>query len=713
MTNRKGFILAVLSAIACFCLVDIASAESFELWAKRTRAAAPDTVQPCEGNVITLTKAATVEKVEGDATAYTIWRVDPAVEMAANTSVAGRADPDAGTASAPLSAETTRAYEEYMEAYNAMTRLMAAGKGGTPEGKEAYQKFSLAKEKYDDLLKHGGQAPVKVTTGEPAIGTLGRERNRFQAQGAPGNLEILSSYWKGGTAEWSTPVTFNGGSIGPVDHHILYTGEQADGYNTGFLVYAPRGKNRLEFKVFHFSWADAEGRKPHGTVHYSGQMNLHNKTPMPASLRFTRQSSRLCEIEWRTTDGSSCRASLSMYKKGGTVLHEGYKDLGCEEGVYEPVVSAGVTVAGLYSDEKGNNWHITRDGKKLTIKALENKGPVGWKTVNGSADGERINAIFGARVEFGDVFQDGARIQWTWGGVWSRFNASPSAADIEAHSFQQPQLAGLWVSEVGHHIRVTQNDGNLTLAALENKGPIGWKTLNAKLSYWTVSFLSGSRVVFGKVSDDGNRIDWGAGLFWNRVNASPSAADIDAHSNNQLQAGTDPHALKNWDVSRVTLKTSERGLMWDSGNHRSISWRHPISMENVVIEFDGWCAANGLAVYWLNDEKLGYFMTLGGWFNTRSCSDGRFRGIGTPVEQREHVDGSHIQLGRWQRYKIVRSGDWLDYYVDGVRIIHRQIASRYEGKGTLHFTSYGSAIGVDNLKINHAASAPAGRSPEP
>lgn len=444
-----------------------------------------------------------------------------AVERAATTSVAGRADPNAEAASAPLAAETTQAYEEYMEAYNAMTRLMAAGQGDSPEGKAAYQKFSLAKEKYEDFLKHGGPGAEDLTAGEPGIGTLGRERNRFQARGAPGNLEILSSYWKGGTAEWSTPVTFNGGSIGPVDHHVLYTGAQADGYNTGFLAYAPRGKNRLEFKVFHFSWADAEGRKPHGTVHYSGQMDLHNKTLMPVSLRFTRQALRLCEIEWRTTDGSSCRASLSMYKKDGTVLHEGYKDLGCDEGVYEPVVSSSAT------------------------------------------------------------------------------NAEPGTVPD------------------------------------------------------TVATETGD-----------------------------------------------------WDVSRVTLKTSEKGLMWDSGNFRSISWRRPISMENVVIEFDGWCAVNGLGVYWLNDEKLGYFMTLGGWFNARSCSDGRFRGIGTPVEQREYVEGAHIQLGRWQRYKIVRSGDWLDYYVDGVRIIHRQIPSRYDGKGTLHFSSWGSAIGVDNLTINQADTTP-------
>ncbi|MBU4461025.1 MAG: PKD domain-containing protein, partial [Verrucomicrobia bacterium] len=169
-----------------------------------------------------------------------------------------------------------------------------------------------------------------LTVGEAGIGTLGRERNRFEAQGAPDNLEILSSYWVGGDGKWSKPFTFNGGSIGPVDHYILYTGAQVDGYNTGFLVYAPRGKNELLFKVFHFSWADAEGRMPHGTVHYSGPLPLHNKTIVPASVAFTRQSSRLCEIEWRTADDSVCRARIGKFRKTDQDAFSGLTDLGCE-----------------------------------------------------------------------------------------------------------------------------------------------------------------------------------------------------------------------------------------------------------------------------------------------------------------------------------------------------------------------------------------------
>jgi len=122
-------------------------------------------------------------------------------------------------------------------------------------------------------------------------------------------------------------------------------------------------------------------------------------------------------------------------------------------------------------------------------------------------------------------------------------------------------------------------------------------------------------------------------------------------------------------------------------------------MEDVVIEFDGWCEKNGLGVMWINEESVGYFATLGGWFNTRSCSDGRIRGFGLPAEQREYVDGAHIQLGEWQHYRLLRSGDWLDFYVDGTRIIHREILHRYEGQGTLTFASYGSLVGIDNLRV--------------
>lgn len=218
-------------------------------------------------------------------------------------------------------------------------------------------KFTAAGEYEVKLGLRMGSNVDEVTTtralvvGETGIGPLGRWRNRFEARGAPEDLVIRSSYWIGGKGKWSKPTTFNGGSIGAVERYILYDGEQADGWNTGYLVYAPRGSDQLLFKVFHFRWpANPKiGPSPCGTVHYSGQLPLHNKKPLPESVHFTRKASRLCEVEWRTEDGSSCRVRISKFKTGKYLQFTGVDDFGCEEGVYEPVADlAELLVSGTY-----------------------------------------------------------------------------------------------------------------------------------------------------------------------------------------------------------------------------------------------------------------------------------------------------------------------------------------------------------------------------
>ena len=147
------------------------------------------------------------------------------------------------------------------------------------------------------------------------------DRNRFTAVGAPHQLIIQSSYWRGGSNDWSAPTTCEGGTIGAVDHFILHTGAQADGYNTGFLAYVPQGSNEIRFRVFHFSWPEnpRSGRSPRGLVHYSGSLPTHDKTIVPESLRFTRTASRMCDMEWRAEDGSSCSARLNKFKESNTI----------------------------------------------------------------------------------------------------------------------------------------------------------------------------------------------------------------------------------------------------------------------------------------------------------------------------------------------------------------------------------------------------------
>ncbi|KKL83627.1 hypothetical protein LCGC14_1972850 [marine sediment metagenome] len=60
--------------------------------------------------------------------------------------------------------EWREAYQQYISAYNKLTKLMAAGKGDTPEGQEAYKKMKHYKDLYEASLGTG----VGKTTNKPA-----------------------------------------------------------------------------------------------------------------------------------------------------------------------------------------------------------------------------------------------------------------------------------------------------------------------------------------------------------------------------------------------------------------------------------------------------------------------------------------------------------------------------------------------------------------
>lgn len=49
--------------------------------------------------------------------------------------------------------EATKAYQEYIAAYNNLTDLMEQGKGHTPEAEQAYEEYKAAKEKYEQLAR--------------------------------------------------------------------------------------------------------------------------------------------------------------------------------------------------------------------------------------------------------------------------------------------------------------------------------------------------------------------------------------------------------------------------------------------------------------------------------------------------------------------------------------------------------------------------------
>ncbi len=128
--------------------------------------------------------------------------------------------------------------------------------------------------------------------------------------------------------KWSQPTGFQGSVIGKVAHYILCTGEQADGTNTGFLVYMRPGNKNIECLIFHSRRDNAPDQKPFRF--YGDYLPTHNKTPIPESLRFTHQESKFCEVEWQATDESICRARIGKFPKKGNDDYTGVTDLGCE-----------------------------------------------------------------------------------------------------------------------------------------------------------------------------------------------------------------------------------------------------------------------------------------------------------------------------------------------------------------------------------------------
>lgn len=152
----------------------------------------------------------------------------------------------------------------------------------------------------------------------------------------------------------------------------------------------------------------------------------------------------------------------------------------------------------------------------------------------------------------------------------------------------------------------------------------------------------------------------------------------------------------NWDVSKIRPQPGKKALIWNAGKDcRRATLKMPIPMENVIIEFDGLCMSNGIGVRWFTDKNVGYSGTIGGWFNTKSCTD-----VGASGANRRIVGGKHLKLGKWQHHKWIRSGDWIAGWVDDKRIVFRKAPQRFAGTGKLDFTTWGAVIGIDNVRVS-------------
>lgn len=420
----------------------------------------------------------------------------------------------------------------------------------------------------------------QVTIGEAKVGLLGSQRNRFEAFGGRDNLEINSSYWRGGSADWSPFTSFNGSRIGAVRHYLLHTGSQADGGNVGYLVYVPEKEDVIRFKVLRFRWADSRNRlaKPNGYVHYSGTLPLHGKEPVWDSVKFMRTASRLVEVEWRCKDGSSCRARVSMYRSGGataSVRYDGMDDLGCEDGVYQPIeedvdeTDSGKTdedtkevesllkllkpgtykVSTFYGPQYDAIWKLEVQGSRVSGLSqwdccpapridplsgdLSESDVVILRDCSGQGVPGKCEQIYTGTLDGntirGEFTHDGRRA-----GTWVLYLDSHNQSGLSQDLLAKPEpvdMSGLWLSNDGHYVHVFKDGDDYKAVALENLGSVGWKEGRAgKLSDSRFSIVLNARTHFAEVSPDGKQITWSASAYWELVDANPSEATIEKQS---------------------------------------------------------------------------------------------------------------------------------------------------------------------------------------
>ncbi len=209
----------------------------------------------------------------------------------------------------------------------------------------------------DDRSMHSLTRWVKVESGidegsSTANGIIASRINRFSMEKIAGTpiTQIQSSYWREGLhgkGYWTHPVSFE--RIAKTRNIILKTGRQSDGYNTGWLVFVPDGRNEIQFRVYHFDFSKHEG-----IHHYGGTFNLHGKTVDPRSLSFIEVHSRAAIVQWKATDGSIGRVRVSKYGYGGN-----------------PMVSHGIKEI-FFTDFGGNSRSQSEKHAKIP-----------WKTVGG------------------------------------------------------------------------------------------------------------------------------------------------------------------------------------------------------------------------------------------------------------------------------------------------------------------------------------------
>lgn len=203
------------------------------------------------------------------------------------------------------------------------------------------------------------------------------------------------------------------------------------------------------------------------------------------------------------------------------------------------------------------------------------------------------------------------------------------------------------------------------------------------------NYVSGSESMYGFHAREHEDIETRPQLI---INGGTSINTVKSSNSEFFEDFSD--GLNNLKIDDPNAYVTDGKMFWSSGSSGRATFKWEIPIENVAIEFDGYTENNGFGIHWLNKQNVGYSVTFGGWFNTRSGSH-----FGAEGQNLELVDGKVFELKKWHHYKIVRSNNELSGYCDDELVFTRTINQTFEGPAELWFSSWAAKQGFDNVRV--------------
>ncbi|MGH8273921.1 MAG: hypothetical protein ACRES9_06665 [Gammaproteobacteria bacterium] len=137
-------------------------------------------------------------------------------------------------------------------------------------------------------------------------------------------------------------------------------------------------------------------------------------------------------------------------------------------------------------------------------------------TATGDLRGSNQIVVPGWMFVTGTLNKNGRRINWSNGTFWTRCQAGGGGWGHHrggSHSRHRPQLSGTWFANGDHSqvCSISQRQGNLDLRNESGRSATGSFTDKHDITTnWS------GITIRGRISHNGNRIDWNNGSYWTR-----------------------------------------------------------------------------------------------------------------------------------------------------------------------------------------------------